>query len=194
VILLAIDPGLDVAGWAAFDADQVRPGIAIGERCGPALIGWGRITTDPAEQLAARLTELGAEAKILFDRWTFSHALQVLVEQPAHKAVYARNAGAGAAAIHEGLAKLHMAIGAILAVAPQSPPAILLRTPRLPKSRKSAIARAILGAGGTPDEDRSGRTIQDERDAIALGAYYLLQIPRPLAVPAAHGGWNPGSG
>ena len=172
--LLVFDPGLDVTGWAVFD--EPVGGVTIEERIAPALRAWGRFETEPSVALGLRLHQLGADARYLVAVWTgVDGRLQLVAEQPARKAVYQRNVLIGAAAMHQGLAKLHMAAGALIAAGPRAPAPILVRTPRTPKPRKSQIATAILTRWGRLTGRAVPRTIEDERDAIFLGAWWLLE-------------------
>jgi hypothetical protein len=197
--LLAVDPGLDVTGYAVYDRKLLGPGLTIEARCAPALLCWGRIATKPKDSIERRLglLDVGLRDALTgapeeYGRGTYRLPAQtaVVIERPADKAVYARNQRHGrdaGAAIHEGLAKLNYAIGAlIVAAAGHRAAAITLqRTPSIPKARKSAIARDILTAWARARDVAVPPTIEDERDAILLGAWIIEAGPGQARIAAA---------
>lgn len=168
MILLAWDPGLDIAGWAAYDTVRLGAGGTLDERAGPALVAHGAIRSTLHLTLGARLEELFSQALAVghgfsTQRW--------VIERPAKKAVYHRNEVWGAAPLHDSLLVCAMAAGTIGAAARMLDcgPVEYLRAGQTPKQRKQAIARRILTASACAD-----RSNADVRDAVFLGAEVLL--------------------
>jgi len=180
--LLALDPGLDVTGWAVFDRHRLGAGVTLEARCAPALVDLGRLETDPADDIGNRLRALARG----FHEVLWRPALrageyflepaqtEVVIERPAAVSLYGRHArdGKHLAQLHASLEKLQLAIGALhgAALAAHVAALHLVRTPGTPKPQKQALAKRILAAraDATPC-----RTIEDERDAIFLGTWWL---------------------
>lgn len=181
---LAIDPGLDLAGWALYEPGQVPlMGITLEERAGPALVAYGRLVTKPGTPIATRLGQL---TRGMHDLVVAEHRpLEVVIEMPADVALYARNAGARLRQLFRQLSKLHMAIGALQGGAELAGGTVhLLRTPRTKKAQKQDIARRVL-ARWDPRGRPVRSTVEDERDAIYLGAHYLLERRAALLAEVA---------
>ena len=180
--LIALDPGLDVTGWALFDRHRLGAGVTLEARCAPALVDLGRLETAPDQELEARLASLAQQLAGRFwqqpaaggEYYLIPSETEVVIERPAAVSLYGRHArdGKHLAQLHASLEKLQLAIGALHgeALAAHVAALHLVRTPGTPKPQKQAIARRILAArvDATPC-----RTIEDERDALFLACWWL---------------------
>jgi Holliday junction resolvasome RuvABC endonuclease subunit len=163
--LLAIDPGLDVTGWALFKTNGHRPATlndALTRLCDS-----GQLITAPHETLSFRLAHLSVEvghlAALRDPGW-------VAVEMPAYAGAYS-----GGRERQVSVGKLYMAIGAILAALD---PRDVVQVPaiRQPKAVRhellEAAAREALVA--LPTGPRGGAR-EDIWDAIWLGVTALME-------------------
>lgn len=176
-ILLAFDPGIDTIGYAAFDVTGLERTVAF-QSAGPLLRGSGSFSTSATLPLADRLVSIASEiARLILapSDWN-DRALTVAIERPAMWQTYARNAGAGAEAMAENMAKLYLAIGAITAAASATGArAILQKASRSDKAQRSQLVYAIW-------PHLSGRKSNEhQRDAISLGLTMLADARRVWA-------------
>jgi len=188
--LLAVDPGLDATGVAAFDLTDWRPGISFQEaiaRLGPTII----LRTKPTEPLVVRLEHLSREFHDFGDDCPGGLA-RILIEQPATAGAYAaRRRRQGTKGLINGaaLAKLHMAVGTLVGAATTHSElqrdgalleerVLLVPAPRIEKRLRQKYVLVNLGMRNHPLAAQTRRPSPDLLDAIYLGATWLSSVQR----------------
>jgi hypothetical protein len=183
--LLAIDPGIDVAGAAIYDLDLIprRPagfrGATVELRDvvrGFVGVASGRTRAEDSDLV--RCASLARWAASVIDE---HHPTVVVLEVPAiagaHRAVQARQTGRRGAINAAGLQKLERAIGAIGAAVLTHPRAPRLREFRADypalfrdkRVRHDVINAALRSAGRAALKGNA-----DERDAAFLGGWAII--------------------
>jgi len=158
--LLAIDPGLDASGWAAYHIPPARTLTTLaGAR--PLYRHSGTIRTAPGRPDEERLVAIACAVDDLCH--TYAPTV-VVVEVPATDGSYARarrQATSTEGFIKHTIKHVHRVIGVALAVAAHHGATVRF----LRAKGKKRTAHALLSTSW-PD---LGRTNEDQRDAIVLG-------------------------
>ena len=163
--VLSIDPGLDGTGWAVWTTSLPR---AIGnttQTLRRAYRDSGTIHTTPGTPDAQRLLVIGQAVVALAEEY---EAVVAAVEVPAIDGTYTRNRPGARSTdgfMPSGMKHLHRATGALTYALASIGVNVLL----VPARGKKAATHAALKAAW-PD---LGRTNEDQRDAIVLGARVL---------------------
>ena len=166
MILLAIDPGFDVTGWALFEHKGDRTPATLQD----ALRAWvdaGEITTDTKSADPERLDILGLafRAKV-----AVSEPTHIAIEMPAYSGDYGNDPKR-----RKGVNKLYMAIGAILANT-GGVPVLEVRALTTPKeTRHELLANAARMAGEVLPVGPGGGKREDAWDAVWLGCQVLME-------------------
>ena len=163
MILLAIDPGFDVTGWAAFETDGTPATLQDALK---GLVDAGEIETNTKESNPERLEWLG----MAINAFPTQHLDHIAIELPAYSGNFGNDAKR-----RGSVNKLYMAIGAILANT-GGVPVLEVRAITTPKETRhellanaARIARKVLPIG-----PRGGKR-EDAWDAIWLGCQVLLE-------------------
>jgi len=169
MILLAIDPGFDVTGWAVFEFLGDRPPPATLQDALRTWGGAGEIITTTEDTDARRLDILGGRV-LQFVESHYRDPVTIAIELPAYSGTYGRDTASRAS-----LNKLYMAIGAILANT-GGVPVLEVRAITTPKeTRHELLENAARMAGKVlPIGPRGGKR-EDAWDAIWLGCQVLLE-------------------
>lgn len=171
MILLALDPGLDLTGWAAFRVPRIPP-VQPNQFRG-ALLGSGAFGSGPGAELPERLLQLH---RGLAEVIAAHQPDLVVVEIPRIAGSYARTRAAAKTAdgpMLGDLATMHRATGALLLAARLlGVEADTRRASAMKKPLKSAWVVNIWPELG------NRKSNADQRDAIHLGATALGDYAR----------------
>lgn len=171
MIFLALDPGIDQTGVAAFDRTKLLRPARLLQDAAPALIEIRTLHTEPADVLTHRLARLGEQLRIAI---VDTGAHLVLIERPTIAGTYARHRKGATTAdgfMPKTMQLCAFAIGALVATASDADCLVeFVTAAKLSKSERHVAVRAVWPA--------LVKTNEDVRDALYLGLAALTNPSR----------------
>jgi hypothetical protein len=173
--LLAIDPGLDHAGWAVFRTDGPR--LLTYQQARDRLVDSGTLSSLSSDALPLRLVLLAAGLRTV----VATHPVTwLVVERPQIGGTYARHVQRGQGFIGADLGSMHVATGALILTAAElvGPECVALQAAgKVPKGERWDTVYALW-----PHLANRGSNA-DQRDAIWLGLQAVLNLTQPWNAP-----------
>lgn len=176
-VLLAVDPGIDVTGWAAFRTDGPR--TLVLQQAADRLLAKGSLRSTMTDDLPARIRALAQQlTAVIVDHG----ATWVAIERPAIGGTYDRHAQGqtgftrGGSAVHVSLAPMHVATGALILAAQLVGATVIL----VPASRKPKALRHRDVYLVWPQFHHASNS--DERDALYIGLQLVTDTRRDWKV------------
>jgi hypothetical protein len=167
-VLLAVDPGIDVTGWATFRMDG--PKILVLQQSQGRFLAKGSLRTSPTEDLVLRVGSLASQ---LTEVIVSQGARWVAIEQPAISGVYQRHQGQrGQGFITGTMGLMHVATGALILAARLVGALVVL----VPASRRQKALRHRDVYLLWPHLRHASNA--DERDAVHVGLQLLTDSRR----------------
>lgn len=172
--ILCIDPGLDAAGLAVYSLTGYT-GSSDVTALARAFVTVETARTLPSDPLPFRLQVLSERVAIVCQT---HRPARVYIEQPRIAGTYARNRQTtGRDGMAAQMAKLHMAMGAMIAAAMEETTAVtMVNAPAMSKDNRHLLAISILRHHEQlhrPGEKAQRLPSKDALDAVWLGAQQL---------------------
>lgn len=173
-VLLALDPGIDVTGWAAFRTDGPRSLVL--QQAGHRLLAKGSLRTPATMALPDRVVDLGAQLGTILGAHTVAW---VAIEEPRRGGTYARHQQGRtgltqADTVHASLAPMHIATGALILTARLASARVFM----VPASGRPKPLRHRDVYLVWPGFKASRTCNADERDALYLGLQLVTDTRR----------------